>query len=81
MELLLTGLTGVDDGYGGMDGDVPFDGGPHLQTSSPEEERAHVLGVPFFLLPGAGGMGNLDPDDGYAVPFDAQAASPASVDD
>lgn len=35
-----------------------------------------------LLLPtDVGGMWKLEPETGYAVPFDAHAASPAHVDD
>lgn len=77
VEVDLTGFVGRV----GKDDFVQFDGsGPQLQISSPEEMSAHVLDVP---LPGwYGGSGNLDPPlHGYTVPFDEQAASPASVDD
>lgn len=79
---LLTGPA-AEDGYAGIGGTVPFFGGgpPHSQSSSPVEMSAGVLGVVLFLPAGAGGIENLDPETGYAVPLDAHAASPASVDD
>ena len=48
---------------------------------SPFKMTAGTPGVVLFLPTGAGGMGNLEPQTGYAVPFDAHAASPADVDD
>lgn len=79
----MAGPAGDDDGYTGMVGAVPLFGGgpPHSQSSSSDEIKAGVLGVVLFFPAGAGGMANLAPEAGKAVPFDAQAASPASVDD
>ena len=52
-----------------------------LHWWSPFKMTAGTPGVVLFLPTGAGGMGNLEPQTGYAVPFDAHAASPADVDD
>ena len=72
VEELMTGL--IDEEETGGCGVV------QLHSSwSPFETTAGTPGVPLPLPPG--GIGNLEPPAGYAVPFDAQAASPADVDD
>jgi len=42
---------------------------------------AGMSGVVLFLPAGAGGIEKLEPEIGYAVPFDAHAALPPPVDD
>lgn len=77
---LLTGLTG-EEGYGGIGGRVSLCGVVQLHWSSPFEMTAGMFGVVLFLPTGAGGIVNLEPEIGYAVPFDAHAALPPAVDD
>lgn len=78
----MTGPTG-DDGYTGMTGAVPLFGGgpPHSHSSSSDEIHAGVFGVVLFFPAGDGGTANLAPEIGKAVPLEAHAASPASVED
>jgi hypothetical protein len=75
----LTGLAG-HEGYGGIGGRVLLCGVVQLHPWSPLKTTAGTSGVVLFLPAGAGGIGNLAPEIGYAVPFDAHAASPADVD-